>query len=184
MDDLNNKKSFEEDASKILSELNEIQEKKNEILWQYKNLWFKRFDCCNHFLIISDSEYDKWEGRSYNWWGCIKCGLNNKVTDMCNGYGDLPFNVMQSYFDKKESYNIPGYHSYINLHFRRAKDMCKKILEEKPSITNEELEEELYRLLNENKEEKEKQRVRESKSSFGKESTNKDMLYKRHELFW
>ena len=102
MEDLNKEyKEILKERDTINSEIEQIKkeamvikyinylEKKKELVAKtdelYKKLLIKKYSNCDHILVMSDYEYDSWEGRSYRYYGCVKCGLNEAVAE--RGYG-------------------------------------------------------------------------------------------------
>lgn len=45
----------------------------------YKKVLIDRYSSCNHIWIIASHDYDPIEGRSYDYHGCMKCGLDRTV---------------------------------------------------------------------------------------------------------
>ena len=96
------KQQEENDAVKKYFEL----KKQNELLYEkqftlYKKMKNEEYNCCEHILVYSKIERDKYEGRTYRSCGCIKCGLDNSILDCKREW--LPFNqqVMHDYLSEK-----------------------------------------------------------------------------------
>lgn len=60
-----------------LCEQNDRLSKKQRDL--YTQIKFGEYLTCNHIWVTALHEYDSWEGRSYNYRGCVKCGLDRRV---------------------------------------------------------------------------------------------------------
>lgn len=45
----------------------------------YRQLKAEKYASCNHIWVNTLHEYDSSEGRAYNYYGCIKCGLDERV---------------------------------------------------------------------------------------------------------
>lgn len=45
----------------------------------YKKMKIEEYSSCNHIWVNTLHDYDSHEGRSYNYHGCIKCGLDQRV---------------------------------------------------------------------------------------------------------
>ena len=45
----------------------------------YKQIKVREYSSCKHIWVNTLHEYDGWEGRSYNYFGCVKCGLDRRV---------------------------------------------------------------------------------------------------------
>ena len=54
-------------------ELSNLQEK------LYKQVKVEEYSSCNHIWVSALQDYDGFEGRSLNYYGCIKCGLDGRV---------------------------------------------------------------------------------------------------------
>ena len=77
------------DKIKVLKEDERVKEyfslckKNDELANQQKDLYEKikdkDYSSCNHLLVTVLHDYDRIEGRSYDYHGCVKCGLNEKV---------------------------------------------------------------------------------------------------------
>lgn len=124
-------------------------------LKEYQEACFKIYDNCDHFKIISDEDYDSWEGRHNYSYGCIKCGLNSRVLGSCGYDYDSEGSTMLEYFKKGRGLS-GAYCSNLRFDigklsyyggFVLAKNMCEEILSDNPDITNEELEKELEKRL-------------------------------------
>jgi hypothetical protein len=66
----------------------------------YQELKKEEYSSCNHILVYSVIDYDRYEGRSYKRCGCIKCGLDGSVSSQSREY--LPFSqkIMYDYLRK------------------------------------------------------------------------------------
>ena len=110
------KRKYEElknQREKTIEELNQLREddrvkryielqSKNETLYNeqialYQELKKEEYSSCNHILVYSEIDYDRYEGRSYKRCGCIKCGLDGSVSSQGREY--LPFSqkIMYDY---------------------------------------------------------------------------------------
>lgn len=65
------KKYFE-----LRSQNDELANQQKEL---YKQIKVEEYSSCNHIWVNTLHNYDSWEGRSYNYCGCIKCGLDKRV---------------------------------------------------------------------------------------------------------
>lgn len=120
-------------------------------LKDYKEACFQIYDNCDHFVIITDDDYDSWEGRHNYSHGCIKCGLNSRVLGSCGYDYDSEGSVMYDYlihgrgfagaYRSKLRFDIDNRSYYGG--FVLAKNLYEEIIENNPDITNEELDEEL-----------------------------------------
>ena len=55
----------------------------------YKQMKIDEYSFCNHIWVNTLHDYDSFEGRSYNYHGCIKCGLDQRVFYLSEQYRDL-----------------------------------------------------------------------------------------------
>lgn len=108
---------------------------------------FKIYDNCDHFIVLSDDNYDSLEGRHNYSYGCVKCGLNTRVLGELGYDYDLPGNVMQKYFSSgrhltckyKSDLRIDvGRYSYYG-GFKLAQKFYRDILYKYPNIDDDDL---------------------------------------------
>lgn len=52
----------------------------------YKQIKVGEYSSCNHIWVNTLHDYDSWEGRSYNYHGCVKCGLDKRVFHLMESY--------------------------------------------------------------------------------------------------
>ena len=104
----------------------------------YKQIKIEEYSSCNHIWVDTLHDYDSWEGRSYNYCGCIKCGLDKRV--LMESYHNLAWLTL----DQRIMYNILRNHSYragidTNLlcDLDLAKAIYSKIKEVHPDIDDE-----------------------------------------------
>ena len=65
---------------------------KSELKELYKDMKFEEYSSCDHMCLISKHVYDSVEGRSYNFLGCVKCGLDQSFyhrLECCYGFTAL-----------------------------------------------------------------------------------------------
>lgn len=70
----------------LKSENEKLSIKENQL---YKEIKTREYLSCNHLLARSAIETDSHEGRTYKYFGCVKCGLDEKVKYYMNKYGFL-----------------------------------------------------------------------------------------------
>lgn len=122
----------------ILRKQNEILEEKQHIL--YKDMKMAEYSSCKHILVYSTIERDSYEGRTYRYNGCIKCGLNeryaNKILVDFPSFSDA--RIMNDYFRKDDSpLYIRGIHTKVGCDLELAKAIYAKIKENYPDIDDE-----------------------------------------------
>lgn len=70
----------------LRSQNNQLARKQNDLYSQIKVI---EYSACNHVWVNTLHEYDRYEGRSYNYCGCIKCGLDKRVFRLVESYQGL-----------------------------------------------------------------------------------------------
>lgn len=127
-----------------LSELNRGLIQKQHTL--YEQVKREEYSSCNHIWVTTLHEYDNVEGRSYDYCGCIKCGLDVRVFDLMERYHNRGVLTL----DEKIMYDFLRRHSYISstdytvgtntnlsCDLGLAKAIYSKIKEEYPDIDDE-----------------------------------------------
>lgn len=69
---------------KLKEKEEKLEEKKMEI---YEELQLNIYSTCNHIFARSYTECDYYEGRTYRYYGCVKCGLDTII------YSDLYYDL-------------------------------------------------------------------------------------------
>lgn len=155
MVDLN--KQYDEVAkqrSEIIKEMKELEEtdilkkyfdlkKQNEELFSeqvmlYRNKKMDEYSACNHILVYSKIDYDRYEGRTYKSCGCIKCGLDNSVLDEEHDYLSGTQKIMYDYLKNNYlSSDYGGVHTEILCDMDLAQAIYAKIKEANPFIDDD-----------------------------------------------
>lgn len=69
--------------SEVLKRYFDLCSQNDQLLSQqkelYKQMKVEEYSSCNHIWVNTLHDYDSHEGRSYNYHGCIKCGLDQRV---------------------------------------------------------------------------------------------------------
>ncbi len=102
--------SLIEQRRKIIEQLTMLEEsetvqqyielkKQNEELYNqqlslYRDVKMEEYASCSHILVCSKLVYDRYEGRTCEWCGCIKCGLDTSVLD-----SDYPLGLQKIMYD-------------------------------------------------------------------------------------
>ncbi len=131
----------------------------------YKKIKFDEYYFCDHMWVYVLHEYDSVEGRSYNYCGCVKCGLDERVFHLTENNSKLTLDqeIMLEYL-KKHIYER-GIYIDIESEFDLARQVYLEVKESHPNISDDELEEYfrrrlVYRMINDGiKENKEKRNV-------------------------
>ena len=147
------KRKYEElknQREKTIEELNQLKEddrvkryielqSKNETLYNeqialYQELKKEEYSSCNHILVYSEIDYDRYEGRSYKSCGCIKCGLDGSVSSQSREY--LPFSqkIMYDYLRKN---HLRGKETNIACDLDLAHAIYSKVKEVHPDIDDD-----------------------------------------------
>lgn len=67
----------------------ELCHKKEQLISKEKNLYKQmkneEYSSCNHIWVTTLHNHDAVEGRSYNYCGCIKCGLDQSIFPLIGG---------------------------------------------------------------------------------------------------
>ena len=94
---------------------------------------------CNHLWIISKFENDSVESRTYNYFGCIKCGLDQsvftKVEFSDNAKLSFEEKVMYDFMTSFSYYD--GHHIDLACDLELGTAIYKKIKEKYPNISDE-----------------------------------------------
>ena len=95
----------------------------------------QEYETCNHIVVLCELEYDRYEGRSYKTYGCIKCGLNQAVLEKDERICNRDEKIMKKYFQK---YGYMGYQKIPNVscNLELAYSITKRIREVYPDITD------------------------------------------------
>ena len=51
----------------------------SELMDLYPRIKEKKYSSCNHIWVNTLHQEDNYEGRAYNYYGCVKCGLDRRV---------------------------------------------------------------------------------------------------------
>lgn len=74
----------------------------------YESVQREKYDNCTHLFVYSKIDYDGYEGRQYNYCGCIKCGLDTTVLESDDRYIDwLPTDKQIMYKYLKDTIGGP-----------------------------------------------------------------------------
>ena len=113
-----------------LRELNDkLSKQQNDLYTQIK---FGEYLSCNHIWVTTLHEYDSWKGRSYDYCGCVKCGLDRRKKYDNPKYLTQDQKIMYD-FMMEHSLNR-GIDSNLLCNFDLAKAIYAKIKEVHPDI--------------------------------------------------
>lgn len=109
----------------------------------YEQLKKERYKECNHIWVISQTDYDRHEGRTHRYYGCAKCGLDERVYYLLDQGLRLeeltPKQKIMYDFMYNNSQYRGGLLSKYECDLSLAKAICKKIIEAYPNIDNDTL---------------------------------------------
>ena len=98
---------------------------------------FEDYTSCNHVWVNTFNHYDIQEGRSYKYYGCVKCGLDRGIFYWIDNGEELTFDQRIMYdFISFRSYN-DGIYTDILCDLDLAKAVYAKIMEAHPDIDDE-----------------------------------------------
>ena len=105
----------------------------------YKKLLLNRYANCRHILVESDTEsYFDYEGRTYHYFGCIKCGFDEAVAN--RGYGrNREEREMLNIMEKHHVYGLSGIKTGICCNLYEARDLYEDLKEKYPDADDEEM---------------------------------------------
>lgn len=106
----------------------------------YKKIKVKEYSSCNHIWVTILHDYDRAEGRSYNYHGCVKCGLNERVLylmELYNKPDELKLDERIMYDFLKNRCSLGGTNAKLFCDLGLAKAIYLKIREAHPDIDNE-----------------------------------------------
>lgn len=135
-------KSLEEnDVVKRYLELCRAREdnysKNNKI---YKKMLRKRYQTCNHALVESYCKnYGDYEGRSYHYYGCIKCGLDESVIDREYNYFSIEEKVMYELLRENNFEYLNGVRLGVSYDLKKSMHLYEKIKQNNPELSEEAL---------------------------------------------
>lgn len=136
--------------AKIIDSIQELEQK--EIIKEYfalkkqndslytkqleirKKILEEEYDTCNHILVYSQIEHDRYEGRTYKSCGCIKCGLDNSVLSKDKEWLSFTGKVMYDYL---RHHYLSGIATSNVCDLDLAQAIYSKIKEAHPDITDE-----------------------------------------------
>ncbi len=108
----------------------------NQQLSLYKELKMEKYASCDHILVYSQIDYDRYEGRTYKSCGCIKCGLDNSVLNGDREWLSGSRQIMYDYLRKNRIYN-KGIASEVLCDLDLAQAIYSKIKQAHPDIDDE-----------------------------------------------
>ena len=152
-------KQIEKEREDILKEINEL--KKNEVIKRfyelqnkniklaneqiilYKKLKVKEYDSCNHIWVNTLHDYFSYEGRSDDYYGCIKCGLDQRVFEIVSRLGSIDYLTLEQQIMYDYMYGHYVTYKGINTHLECDLDLARnfytKLKEENKDIDDEQV---------------------------------------------
>lgn len=130
----------DEKVKKYFELLNRNDKLVNQQKDLYRQIKVKEYSLCNHIWVKTLDDYDRYEGRSYTYCGCAKCGLDKRVFHLMESYASPEWLSL----DQRVMYDFMRNHSLnegINTHLLCDLDLAKaiysKIKENHPNIDDE-----------------------------------------------
>lgn len=106
----------------------------------YKRIRIEEYSYCNHIWVTTLHDYDSIEGRSYNYCGCMKCGLDQRVFHLMENCHKLDYLTLEQQimynFMYGSSYKS-GIDTKVLCDLDLAKAIYAKIKEVYPDIDDE-----------------------------------------------
>ena len=134
---------YEPKVQEYIRTLNAYNKAKEEEKKWYKEMEFMEYDSCNHILIPTREEgYVSHNiSRSFQYCGCIKCGLDEGKHSFIEGKKDVTCesDEIQYEYLSKHNFRIKGQEIDINCGLALAREIYNNIKEENPDITDEEI---------------------------------------------
>ena len=130
--------------NEAVKEYLDLCKQSDQLLSQQKQLYtqvkFEEYSSCNHIWVNTLHEYDSWEGRSYDYCGCVKCGLDRRVLQLMENYHDQDWltkeqRIMYNFLTNNQS--DFGIKINILCDLELAKAIYAKIKEAHPNIDDE-----------------------------------------------
>lgn len=106
----------------------------------HKQIKTEEYQTCHHIWVNTFHFYDSYEGRGYNYSGCVKCGLDRKVFYLKEKYRDLDLlteeeRIMYDFI--KSNGCQGGTKTDLSCDLDLAKAIYKKIKEACPNINDQ-----------------------------------------------
>lgn len=122
---------------RLCSQNNQLAEQQKEL---YKQVKVEEYSSCNHIWVTTLHDYDSFEGRSYNYCGCVKCGLDQRVfhsMENCHKLDYLTLDQQIMYNFMHGGYYKSGIDTKVLCDLDLAKAIYAKIKEAHPDIDDE-----------------------------------------------
>ena len=132
------KNSFIKEYFELCKKEADLSEKEEEL---YTEIKIEEYKSCNHLCILTDRIYDGHESRGFNMYGCIKCGLNQKIIgDVNEGIKEYSFltpeeKIMYRFSEALSAEKFKK--TVISCDFDTAKRLYSKVKENHPNIDDE-----------------------------------------------
>lgn len=152
-----------EERAEIIKEIKELKEnefvkrylestkKNNELYDEQTKLWkdlkMEEYKSCEHLTICTRIDYDRYEGRSHKYYGCVKCKLDTSVYDRVQ-HLTLQEKIMYNYLEESKIYYYRINDNEITCDLDLAHAIYTKIKENNPDIDDKTIVEYLKYALN------------------------------------
>lgn len=151
-----------EKVKKYLESLNKQKILEDKCKNLYKKMKFEEYSSCNHILVKISHDFDDIEGRSYDYYGCIKCGLNDAFEKMQYPNNWLPFEqrVMSDFIKENTLAGIRGKYVQELCDLDLAQELYNNIKKEFPDLDEEKTIECFEKALDENRKKEEIKKIK------------------------
>ena len=110
----------------------ELELKKKIKFYEYRN--------CNHLLVVSEVQHDYDHDKKYSYCGCIKCGLDEAVTNLDLDEMSYDEKIQYEFLKNKNSFSsLIGTYTDESCDMGLATAIYKRILEHYPNIDDNKL---------------------------------------------
>lgn len=132
------------EENEAVKEYLDLCKQSDQLLREQKQLYtqvkVEEYSSCNHIWVNTLHEYDSCEGRSYNYYGCIKCGLDRRVLHLMENYHDQDWltkeqRIMYNFLTNNQS--DFGIKTNLLCDLDLAKAIYSKIKQAHPNIDDE-----------------------------------------------
>jgi len=142
----------------------ELYEKEKTLANKQNGLYNKNkrleYSSCDHIWVRVAHDYDSWEGRGYDYHGCVKCGLDGSVLLEMESLHNPQWlandrRIMYDYIRNNYGY-YSGTHTDLSCDLETGMSLYKKIKSVFPEVDDDAIVKYLEVAINTEKESKEK----------------------------
>lgn len=120
---------------------NELDDEHASLSYTLRELFpavkYEEYDSCDHILVYSIRDFHRWKGgKKQVYCACIRCGLDQSVTNSNMGHLTDEQDAMKSYFNERGIY-LNGTFLGIECDIDLARKIFSRIIETHPNIDDE-----------------------------------------------